>query len=79
MNSEKSKIQDIIDNRVKAVKNRDVEKATEDYHHNIILYDIVDPLERHGIESVKSRLAEWLSTLVEILRYETSKLMNQKV
>ncbi|RDC58802.1 YybH family protein [Adhaeribacter pallidiroseus] len=63
-------IQAIIDNRVQGVKNKDVNQATRDYSPEVILFDIVDPLERQGIEAVKSRLQEWLASLAEIKNFE---------
>jgi ketosteroid isomerase-like protein len=70
MDNGKSKIQDIITNRISGVKSKDVYKATQDYSDDVILYDIVDPLERHGIQSVKDRLEQWLATLAEIKNFE---------
>lgn len=65
-----NEIQAIIDNRVQGVKNKDVDQATRDYSSEVILFDIVDPLERHGIQAVKSRLQEWLSSLAQIRNFE---------
>lgn len=65
-----TQIQAIIDNRVQGVKNKDVNQATRDYSPEVILFDIVDPLERHGIQAVKSRLQEWLASLAEIKNFE---------
>lgn len=70
MNNEKSKIESIIASRISGVKSKDVHKATQDYSADVILYDIVDPLARQGIQSVKDRLQQWLSTLEEIKNFE---------
>lgn len=70
MATEPSEIQAIIHNRVMGVTNKNVDKATQDYSPDVILYDIVDPLEHQGIEAVKKRLQEWLSTLAEIKKFE---------
>lgn len=74
MNKSESEIHDIIDKRVNAVKNKDVEAATRDYSHDVILFDVVDPLERQGLDAVKSRLTEWFSTLAEIRDFEIRKV-----
>lgn len=70
MNNEKSVIHDIITSRVSGVKSKDIHKATQNYSDNVILYDVVDPLECHGIQSVKNRLQQWLATLAEIKNFE---------
>lgn len=70
MSTEQASIQHIIDNRVSGVKTKDVDQATQDYSEDVILYDIIDPLEHHGKEAVKKRLQQWLSTLAEIRNFE---------
>lgn len=74
MNEVHSEIRHIISERVSAVKKRDVEKATANYSSDVIVYDIVDPLEHHGIDSLKNRLKEWLSTLSEIADFEITNI-----
>ncbi|QHT69645.1 hypothetical protein GXP67_24845 [Rhodocytophaga rosea] len=70
MDTEKASIRDIINNRVKGVKAKDIDMATQDYSNDVILFDIIDPLEHHGKNAVKKRLQEWLSTLAEIKNFE---------
>ena len=65
-------LEKLISERVYAIKNKDVEKATVRFSGDIILYDVVDPLVFYGIESLKSRLKSWLDTLSVINNFEIS-------
>jgi ketosteroid isomerase-like protein len=75
MNNEQTEIQKIISGRISAVKNKDVEKATAFYSPDVISYDVVDPLEYIGIDSLKERLKDWLSSLAEIIDFEITHIV----
>jgi ketosteroid isomerase-like protein len=70
MTIDQSTILNIIERRVAGVKAKDVTMATSDYSTHVVLFDIVDPLERHGLDAVKARLQEWLGSLQEIRSFE---------
>lgn len=74
MSNEQLEIQEIIAERVTAVKKKDVEKATIHFSKDVISYDVVDPLEYAGIDSLKQRLTNWLSTLAEIVDFEITNV-----
>ncbi len=63
-------IQQLIDKRITAVKNSDVEEAVSCYSPDVISYDVVGKLKYVGIDAIKKRLKEWLSTLSEIVDFE---------
>lgn len=63
-------IRNILENRVDAVKNKNVEKATAAYSEDVISYDVVGQLKFTGIKALQKRLREWLSSLDEIIEYE---------
>ncbi len=63
-------IQQLIHKRVTAVKNRDMEKAVNCYSPDVISYDVVGKLKYIGVDAIKNRLKEWLSTLSEIVDFE---------
>jgi ketosteroid isomerase-like protein len=65
-----NEIKEIIHNRIVAIKNRNVDKATVDYSEDVISYDVIGPLKFTGKNAIKERLEEWLSTLSEIIDYE---------
>ncbi|SHI73934.1 Ketosteroid isomerase homolog [Tangfeifania diversioriginum] len=74
MDNDNLQIKKIITERVSAIKKRDVEKATAGYHTDVISYDVVGPLQLVGIDTLKKRLDEWLSTLSKIIDYEIADI-----
>jgi ketosteroid isomerase-like protein len=62
---EETVIKALIDQQTKAIINKNVENATANYDANVILFDVVGPLQHHGSASVKQRLKEWFSTFTE--------------
>lgn len=63
-------IKKIIENRVSAVKNRDVEHQIKHFSNDVISYDVVGQLKFIGASAIKKRLNEWISTLDEIIDFE---------
>ena len=62
----------IIKERISAIKNKNVDKATANYSEDVITFDVVGNLKFNGKGELKNRLKEWLSTLSEIIDYEIS-------
>ena len=73
MGNDESKIRKIIDKRINAIKNKDIDKATIDYSSDVIFYDMVDPLEQCGMEGIRNRLKDLLKQIVKIVDYEIIK------
>ena len=67
---DQAQIVKLIDHWVSAVRNKDVEASLSNYAKNVTLFDIVEPLQYFGLDAVKRRLAEWLSTFQGTLGYE---------
>ncbi len=67
---EKHEIYRLIEERVEAIKNKDIDKATENYSTDVILFDIIGSLQQTGVEDLKDRLSEWLESLAVIEDYE---------
>lgn len=63
-------IRKIIDKRISAIKNRNVENEISNYSKDVISFDVVGQLKYVGIEAIRNRLNEWLSTLDEIIDFE---------
>ncbi len=63
-------LKEIIEKRVSALKNRDVENEITNYSKEVVSYDVVGELKYVGIDAIKNRLIEWLSTLDEIIDFE---------
>lgn len=63
-------IREIIENRVAEIKNKNADGAIASYSEAVISYDVIGQLKFTGINAIKKRLKEWLSTLSEIIDYE---------
>ena len=57
----KQHIEQLLQQRAAAVKTKDIEKATAFYNHDLQVFDLVNPLQRHGRAGVAERLKEWVS------------------
>ena len=66
-------IKEIIENRIFALKNRNVENLVTNYSKNVISYDVVGKLKYVGVDALKKRLDEWLSTLDQIIDFEITE------
>ncbi|MHB8208767.1 YybH family protein [Mucilaginibacter sp.] len=69
-------VEALIYQQTKAIRNKDIAGATANYKADVILFDVVGPLQHQGAVSVKQRLKEWFSTLKadEPISFETVNL-----
>lgn len=65
-----NEIKAIIEKRVSAIKDRNVEMEMANYSKDVISYDVVGQLKYVGADAIKNRLNEWLSTLDQIIDFE---------
>ena len=72
--TEESQIRKLIDDRVNAVRARDIKGATSGIAPDIVVFDVVDPLQRLGSESSKKRAEEWFSSFQTPIGYEIRNL-----
>ena len=71
---DQAQIVKLIDDWVDAIRNRDVEASLSNYSKNVTLFDIAEPLKYFGLDAVRRRLSEWLSTFQGSLGCETHDL-----
>jgi ketosteroid isomerase-like protein len=58
-----STIRGLLDSHAAAVCNRDIAAASANYAMDVLIFDVVGPLQHHsGISSVRNRLKEWMGT-----------------
>ncbi len=55
-------IRGLIDNKVKAVRAKDIDGATSNYAPDVLSFDVVNPLRYFGAEAIRKRLEEWFSS-----------------
>lgn len=71
---DQAQIVKLIDHWVDAIRNRDAEASLSNYAKNVTLFDVVEPLQYFGLDAVRRRLTEWLSTFQGSLGYEMHDL-----
>ena len=55
-------IRGLIENKIKAVRAKDVDGATSDYAPDVLSFDVVNPLRYFGADAIRKRLEEWFSS-----------------
>jgi uncharacterized protein (TIGR02246 family) len=73
---EETAIKALIRLQIEAIKNKDITGATTNYRPDVVLFDVVGPLQHQGSASVKQRLKEWFSSFknYEPVGFETIDL-----
>ena len=69
-----AQIRAIIYERVKGVKNKDVNALTINHAENAAIFDVLDPLYYEGVEAVRERSENWLSSYETEIGYEVCDL-----
>jgi ketosteroid isomerase-like protein len=61
-----STIRGLLDRQAAAICNRDISAATANYASDVLIFDVVGPLQHHsGNSSVRNRLQEWMGTFAK--------------
>ena len=68
------KIWALIRERVNAIRSRDVARAVEGCAPDLLLFDVVSPLQYFGRETARQRAAEWFASFQGPLGYEMHDL-----
>lgn len=58
---DKAQIRKLIDDRVQAVRTRDVNASMSNLARDILSFDVVNPLQHIGSDALKKRAEEWFS------------------
>jgi|ERR1700730_399142 uncharacterized protein (TIGR02246 family) len=59
---EEAQIRALIENRVKAVRGKDIDALVSSYAPDVLAFDVVNPLQSTGSDAIRKRLQEWLSS-----------------
>lgn len=57
--TEETEIRRVIEDRVAALQARDVDRLLRHYAPDFLSFDVVTPLQRSGLEDVRTRAEEW--------------------
>src|SRR5450755_4945937 len=66
-----TQIRALIDDRAKAVRAKDVVRATSGLASDILTFDVVNPLENIGSDASRKRAEEWVASFQGPISYET--------
>ena len=69
-----AQIRKLMDDRVNAVRARDVNASTSNLAPNILSFDVVNPLQHIGSDASKNRAEEWFSSFQGPIGYEIRHL-----
>jgi len=64
-----------IEERIQAVRARDVEALMSHYATDVATYDLITPLANLGSEAVRQRVVEWLASFQSPLEYDIQDLI----
>jgi len=72
---DEAQIRKLMDDRVKAVRTKDVDASTSNLAPDMLSFDVVNPLQRIGIESSRKRAEEWFSSFQGQIDHEIRDLI----
>jgi ketosteroid isomerase-like protein len=72
--SDEAQLRALIDERVKAVRDKDVDSLMAHHAAEVSVFDALNPLQYTGADAVKERAAEWFSWYMGPIGYEIRDL-----
>jgi ketosteroid isomerase-like protein len=69
-----AQIRALIDERVKAIRDGDVDRLMSHHAPDVLAFDALNPLQYAGAETVRERAAQWLSWYQGSIGYEIRDL-----
>jgi uncharacterized protein (TIGR02246 family) len=65
-----AEIKELLERRAAATRAKDVDGATALFAHDVVTFDVVEPLQHLGVESVRQRAADWFASFDGPIGYE---------
>jgi ketosteroid isomerase-like protein len=72
--TDESQIRALMDDRINAVRTKDIDAATANVAADVISFDVVNPLRYVGSDSIRKRLAEWFASFDGPIGFEIRDL-----
>lgn len=69
-----AQIRALIDDQAKAIRAKDISGSVANYAPDVLLFDVVNPLQYLGSEAVRKRLTEWFASFRGPIGYELRDL-----
>jgi uncharacterized protein (TIGR02246 family) len=67
-------IRALIDGQAEAIRAKDIDGSAANYAPDVLLFDVVNPLQSIGSDALRRRLAEWFSSFEGPIGYELRDL-----
>jgi uncharacterized protein (TIGR02246 family) len=71
---EEVQIRRLIDDRVMAVRAKNIDVLVSSYAPDVLAFDVVDPLQSTGSDAIRKRLEEWFSSFHGPIGFEIRDL-----
>jgi ketosteroid isomerase-like protein len=72
--TDEARIRALIDGRVKAVRDKNVDEAISRIARDIVSFDVVNPFQQVGSDASKKRAEDWFSSFEGPIGYEIADL-----
>ena len=72
--TDRAQLRALIDDRVKAVRDKNVNRAISSIAQDILSFDVVNPFQQMGLDAAKKRAEDWFSTFEGPISYEIKDL-----
>ena len=67
-------IRGLIEDKIKAVRAKDIDGATSNYAPDVLSFDVINPLQYIGSDAIKKRLGDWFSSFQGSIGFEIRDL-----
>lgn len=74
MSTAEAEVLALIENRMQAVREKDVDKAMQFFSTNVLCFDVVGPLRLTGADAVRKRVEEWFTSFDGPIDFAMSEL-----
>ncbi len=68
--TDEGQIRKLIDDRAKAVREKDIGTSVASYAPDIVSFDVVNPLQKIGLDACRKRAEDWFSSFQGPIGYE---------
>lgn len=72
--ADEARIREIIEERVRAIRAKEVDALMSAHAADVLMFDVLDPLRYAGSEAVRERAGQWLSWYQGPVGYEVREL-----
>ena len=71
---DEAQIRGLIEDRIKAVRAKDIDGAISNYAPDVLSFDVINPLQYFGSDAIRKRLEQWFSSFQGSIGFEIRDL-----